>query len=105
MAGQQVKTYRVLHGDGLKVGDSVRMPGDLIPEAAGWQNVDSYLAARHIEVAFVDKSELDAFKPKKKKAEVSESSERSPKKRVAKKTAKKTVKKGVKKNGLAEQSV
>jgi hypothetical protein len=130
----QVKTYRVLH-EGMKVGNSVRQVGDLMPEAASFSNLNSYIAARHLEVAFVNQDEIDEFYEELEKREAERAAEEAefesesedeetgdeeeatpetktePKKRVAakkttKKTAKKTVKKKVaKKNGLAEQSV
>jgi hypothetical protein len=109
VAGKQVKTYRVTHGEGLKVGDSVRQFGELIPEASNWPNTNMYLAAHHIEVAFVDQSEIDEFMKKvnkKPKAKKEPEDGTTPKKRVTKKTTtKKKIKKGVKKNGLAESSV
>lgn len=110
----QVKTYRVINGEGLKVGDSIRHFGELIPEASTWPNTKAYIDAHQIEIAFIDKSELDEFnaglkkkssKPKVEDSENQESKTKTPRKRVAKKTTKKTVKKGVKKSGLAEQSV
>jgi hypothetical protein len=123
----QVKTYRVLH-DGMRVGDSVRNFGDLMPEAAGFSNLRAYINAGHLEELYVDQSVLDDWdkelkKRLKAKPETDDSDELdegdndetvevTPKKKTVKKTVakKRTVaKKGKANDGaakrLAEQSV
>lgn len=116
--GKQVKTYRATR-DGLKVGDSTRNFGDLIPEAGSWENLRAYLDTNTVEEIWVDEEVLNDFKKKQNKkskaaktepADETDSGQTEPKKKVARKpaakktVAKKTVTKG-KKNVLAEQSI
>ena len=39
----------------LKVGDSYRMPGDEVPEAAGWRNLHSYLSSGAVVLVQTDR--------------------------------------------------
>lgn len=34
----------------MQVGDEVRMPGDLVPEAGTWKNLHNYLSAGYVAV-------------------------------------------------------
>lgn len=118
MATKQVKTYRVLH-EGMKVGNSVRHVGDLMPEAADFGNLRVYLSTRYLEEIWVDESVIEDFKKeleeREKASQVPETSDADEgedsgsvktvtKKKVAKKTVKKSARK-VKNNVIAERSV
>ena len=91
-----VKTYRVLK-DGMKVGNSVRLYNDLIPEAAEWPNKDVYLRAGHIEVVYLSEEEVAAREETRIKRGNSESETTSPVSETEKKP--KAVKKKVVKRG------
>jgi hypothetical protein len=56
-----VKTWRVTT-ESLKVGNSLRLFGEFIPEAADWPGPTqaAYERAKRIEKTYVDKEELDA---------------------------------------------
>jgi hypothetical protein len=116
--GKQVKTWRVLH-DNMKVGDSTRNFGDLMPEAAEFDGsvLRTLMSTGRLEEMWVDQSVVEDFIKGQKKKDAAAEKETdtesevedevpAPKKRVAKKsvTKKKTIKKG-KTSGLAEQSV
>lgn len=60
---ETVKTYRVVRGE-LLVGRSIRIPGDLVPEAKNWTSLRSYLSNGNIEIAYVDVNVLNDFKKK-----------------------------------------
>lgn len=83
-----VETYRVLK-DGLRVGDSVRPVGSLIPEASDWPNTDVYERNGYIQRIWLTEEELaeemKSLGITKKKQET-----------ATKKRAKKAVKKAVK---------
>lgn len=61
-----VKTFRALTP--LRVGDAngttthMRYFGDFVPEAEGWRNLPTYLNTKQIEIAFVNQSEIDAWR-------------------------------------------
>lgn len=40
----------------------VRIFGDFVPEAAGWKNLNLYLKTQQLEIAYVNQSELDAWR-------------------------------------------
>lgn len=46
-----MKTYRALKP--MRVGDSVRQVGELVPEAAEWPNLRTYLSSGYLEVEHV----------------------------------------------------
>lgn len=57
----QVKTYRNIHTDVLKVGELEIPPGDLVPEAAEWERhtVDTLIRTRRLEVVYLDQETFD----------------------------------------------
>lgn len=104
-----VQTYRATR-DGLKVGDTVRNYGDLIPEAADWSNISVWIREGHIEPYAASGEEMAAHEkkfPKKqlaKKRVVAKKAAPAKKKRIVK------IKKGKSDVGsagreLSEQSV
>lgn len=124
MTVETVKTYRIIHHE-MRVGDEVRRYGDLIPEAADFANLRSYLNTDQIEIVFIPKDQLDKWHEdhakKAKSKKVKEDADNSDpdsgsgssysgdsKKTVTKKrTVKKAATKGKGKNNgkLAEQPV
>lgn len=105
-----VNTYRVLR-DGLRVGDSVRHVGDLIPEASDWTNVAVWVREKHIEPTTCTTQEMEkhlkkypAAKPTTKKRAVKKSTAGGKKKITIKKKKGKTDD-GAGGRKLAEQSV
>jgi hypothetical protein len=97
-----VHTYRALKD--LKMGDSIRGNGELVPEASDWPNVAVWIREGHIESTTCTQQEMDEFL---KSIAVKKTTE---KKKVVKKSAAK--KKIIKKKGkssagreLSEQSV
>jgi hypothetical protein len=102
-----VKSYRVLR-DGMKVGNSVRNTGDLIPEAANFENLAVYLRNNFVEKVYVSHEEIAEHEAKvaKELAKVEKKTKKTVKKPTAKKRVVKIAKKGVNSHGeLAEQSV
>lgn len=81
-----VKSYRVT-GESLKVGNSVRQFGDLVPEAENWPNLRAYMNAGQVEKVYVSESELAEHK--KKFAKSDSASPKSEKRTASKKTIKK----------------
>jgi hypothetical protein len=60
-----VRTYRVLVPMQVADEDGIchkRQFGDFVPEADTWKNTGLYLRTQQIEIAFVNKSELDAWR-------------------------------------------
>lgn len=60
-----VMTWRALVP--LRVGDAegtthIRQFGDFVPEAATWKNLNIYLKTQQLEIAYVNQSELDAWR-------------------------------------------
>lgn len=105
-----IQTYRATR-DGLKVGDTVRSFGDLIPEAADWSNLAVWIREGHVEPYAASGEEMEAHrkkfpekKPAAKKRVVAKKAAPAKKKRVVK------IKKGKSDVGsagreLSEQSV
>jgi hypothetical protein len=60
-----VRTYRALTrlmvGDNSPQGYHYRQFGDFVPEAEQWRNLGIYLKGQQIEIAYVNKSELDLW--------------------------------------------
>ena len=98
-----VKSWRVTTNE-LKVGNSPRFFGELIPEAENWPHATraSYERAGHIEKVYVDPEELDELKETVAAREAEAAAdveEATPKRKVKKSTVKKRV---VKKKGNAD---
>lgn len=59
-----VQCWRVLQPIRVADRDSenthMRQYGDYVPEAGSWKNIGTYLRTQHIEIAYVNKSELEA---------------------------------------------
>jgi hypothetical protein len=96
-----VKTYRATRA--LKVGeDDVRQYGDLVPEAASWENLRAYLASGYIEEVLVDEKDIPKVKTAPVKKTTAKKSSAPTKRRVVKKTS--AAKKG-KPSGIREEVV
>lgn len=57
----QLKTYRNIHTDALKVGELEILPGELVPEAEEWERhtVDTLIRTRRLEVVYLDQETFD----------------------------------------------
>lgn len=54
-----VKTHRVIRSE-MKVGDTVRIYGDFVPEAATWPNLHAYIRNGYVEETYVSQETIDA---------------------------------------------
>lgn len=99
-----VKSYRALVA--LKVGpDDVRNFGELIPEAVGWPNVDTYVRAGQIEVVWVDEAEVKKVVGKRPTPASSPTAKKTVTKKPTRKIARKTTTKETENNGIIEEAV